>query len=584
MSLTALPGNPQALTASLGALDKASTLIQQASETLRHVAVDGRGETMTALRESSTSLAVRLDDAHQRYAGTAAALRVYSVELAAAHVKANQAVEADRDGLTRLHIAQQKLDDADLILRQAEMNGGPQVVLDEAIRDHNNAQWLYNNATSEIHDALVHYNAAEHQMNEAAERAIASIISAFDTTNDSVMDRVGALLSSVADFAKALTRWIGEVLKATLDLIGTVVKLVAEALLLVAVAVLILAVINVLVVVALVLVAQLLIGLVVAFRLWELTELLGIDDLTQLRMVALAISIACPLLGGFIAAELLAEVMKPTPEVRRVDDVDDLNPATPEEAAHYAVLERMAPPDSIDDLMRTETMLDPSGAKDQTVVDFQKITDEDGTVRWIITLPSTQDWNLGSDPGAVNDLGGNLTMMLLPEVQTQYERAVLEAMKQAGVQSDDQVMLVGFSQGGILAGLMAQKYANGGNMSHGGYNITDIVAAGSPIEGFSIPDSVHVISTEHTWDPVHQLDMHAGPAPDNFETVTGGDQWIKPGDAHFAAHYTETLLNADEASGGALTREVSEFLTGDANATLPSGSPAYEHFDYAFSE
>lgn len=45
--------------------------------------------------------------------------------------------------------------------------------------------------------------------------------------------------------------------------------------------------------------------------------------------------------------------------------------------------------------------------------------------------------------------------MMTPSLRSQYERAILEAMKQAGVGADDPVMLVGFSQGGIVAGHVA---------------------------------------------------------------------------------------------------------------------------------
>ncbi len=584
MTLTTLPGNPNQLSSSVDTLDRAAYLIQEASETLRQVAVEGRGQTMTALQEVSTGLARRLDDAHRRYAGTTSALRVYSVELAGAHVTANQAIDIDREGRLRLNIAERNLDEATLILQQAQMNGSPQSVIDEAIRDYNNARWLHNDATAEIQNALALYHTAELRMNAAADTAITGIISAFETTNDSVMDRVGALLAPLADFATAIAKWVGEVLKAVLDLIVAVVEIVAEALVLVVTAILVVVAIVVVLALAIVVIAELLIALGIALQLFELTELLGLDDLAQLRLVALVIGTICPLAGLVIAGEIYQEVNSPTPEVRRVDNVDEFDPATDDESMYFQALQALPPPDSVDDLMRREVFLDPAGKSDQTVVDFQKIVDADGTVRWIVTLPSTQDWNMGSDPGAVNDLGGNLVMLLCPELQTQYERALLDAMKGAGIEPGDQLMLVGFSQGGILAGLMSEKYANGGDASLGGYNITDIVTAGSPIEGFDIPDSVHVISAEHTWDPVHQLDMHMGGNPSNYETITGGHEWVKPLDAHNAANYAVTMFTADEESGYSFTAELQEFLGGDATATLPNGQPAYEHFDYAFSE
>ncbi len=81
-----------------------------------------------------------------------------------------------------------------------------------------------------------------------------------------------------------------------------------------------------------------------------------------------------------------------------------------------------------------------------------------------------------NDTGATNDLDSNLALMLTPELQTQYERAVMQAMQDAGIDpgpNGDPVMLVGFSQGGIMAGHLAANRSSA-------YNFEAVMACGSP--------------------------------------------------------------------------------------------------------
>ena len=184
-----------------------------------------------------------------------------------------------------------------------------------------------------------------------------------------------------------------------------------------------------------------------------------------------------------------------------------------------------------------------------------KIIGADGTVSWRIVLPSTQDWqalapfmsdedlsrfSAMQDSGAVNDVDSNMALVLFPSLRTQYERAVLEAMDQAGVRGGpdgDPVMLVGFSQGGILAGHLAANRSDR-------YNFDAIVVCGAPIDNMPIPDSTRVISVQHEGDPVPTLDFFtAPPQRDNWQTITD----TAPGDPtdvsqiHNAAQYSITL-------------------------------------------
>lgn len=211
--------------------------------------------------------------------------------------------------------------------------------------------------------------------------------------------------------------------------------------------------------------------------------------------------------------------------------------------------------DGLEDVFGEAGFVDKEGGADQSVVKIEKIIGADGTVSWRIVLPSTQDWqalapfmsdedlslfSAMQDSGAVNDVDSNMALVLFPSLRTQYERAVLEAMDQAGVcggPDGDPVMLVGFSQGGILAGYLAANRSDR-------YNFDAIVVCGAPIDNMPIPDSTRVISVQHEGDPLPTLDFFtAPPQRDNWQTITD----TAPGDPtdvsqiHNAAQYSITL-------------------------------------------
>src|SRR5690606_41329898 len=96
---------------------------------------------------------------------------------------------------------------------------------------------------------------------------------------------------------------------------------------------------------------------------------------------------------------------------------------------------------------------------------------------------------------AVNDLGSSPATIVAPEHQAASERAVLLAMRRAGIGPQDSVMLVGWSQGGIVAGAIASD-------QNSGFTVRAIAVAGSPIDHMPIPDSVSVLAFQHDGDHV----------------------------------------------------------------------------------
>jgi hypothetical protein len=134
------------------------------------------------------------------------------------------------------------------------------------------------------------------------------------------------------------------------------------------------------------------------------------------------------------------------------------------------------------------------------------------TTSWVVDLPGTKDWDL--DPRHrehLNDLTTNLTTMAgdhSPRID-----GVTRALELAGVGPDEPVMLVGHSQGGLVALRAAEQYAH-----DGAFNITHVVTAGSPIARMSVPESVSVLAFENRYDIVPQLDGQ--PSPDQRNRIT----------------------------------------------------------------
>ena len=144
-------------------------------------------------------------------------------------------------------------------------------------------------------------------------------------------------------------------------------------------------------------------------------------------------------------------------------------------------------------------------------IEVQTVTNADGQVVHIVNLPGTDD--LGTLPwtadGDVRDMGTNLD--LVAGEQDDYQQGILEAMHQAGIDPDDPVLIVGHSQGGMEAAAILA--------SDSGFNVTDVVTAGSPTAQVGhYPAGSHVLSIEQHGDLVPSLDGE--PNPPSVEQTT----------------------------------------------------------------
>jgi hypothetical protein len=179
----------------------------------------------------------------------------------------------------------------------------------------------------------------------------------------------------------------------------------------------------------------------------------------------------------------------------------------------------VVPPAGFADLVAGLAYRDLDATADrQGDIDVRVVTDADGTRSYIVDIPGTKDWHLapGQHDGPLNDIGTNLHAM--GGQSTAYEQGIGEALRRAGAGPGDPVMLVGHSQGGIVATDAANHF-----VSNGQFNVTHVVTFGAPVGRLDVPDSVAMLSVENNNDIVAHLDAADNPDTPNRTTVSFDD-------------------------------------------------------------
>lgn len=171
--------------------------------------------------------------------------------------------------------------------------------------------------------------------------------------------------------------------------------------------------------------------------------------------------------------------------------------------------------DSLSDLVQANSLTDALGGGESTAIDVKLVRGSNGNVHWVVSLPSTQEWFDTRGSGAMNDRNTNLSLMFMddPNLKSQYERAVMRAMREAGMAPGDPVVYTGFSQGGIMAAKLAANTSSP-------YNVIGVVTNGSPVDSFAVPAHIPVVAFQHENDPVAALDGNVtGNTPPNVHRV-----------------------------------------------------------------
>jgi hypothetical protein len=189
------------------------------------------------------------------------------------------------------------------------------------------------------------------------------------------------------------------------------------------------------------------------------------------------------------------------------------------------------------------------------MIDVRVLAMPDGTRRAIVDISGTKSW----DPLPTSDITSLTTNgRALVGERTAYEQGVLAAMHRAGVRAGDDVMLVGHSEGGMVA-VNAARDA----LASGAFNVTHVITAGAPIGRTvgALPSSVQVLALENAKDVVPHLDGRANPDRPNVTTATTnhGDGTIV-GDHSVDGAYLEAAADVQASRN----RSIRDFLSGAA--------------------
>lgn len=226
---------------------------------------------------------------------------------------------------------------------------------------------------------------------------------------------------------------------------------------------------------------------------------------------------AASVLRGFM--QPLRDRFLPDPEVRLVDTGRALPTPTDMRSALGAV----------------------SALDTDSTLSIQKIVKDDGTPTWLVAIPGTQIWlnNLRT----VFNMTSNYDLAdddLAVRAQADSARATIEAMRQAGIGPGDDVVLVGHSQGGMVATTVAAA-------SVGTYNVRHVVTAGSPVSNHGLPPGIKATHIETQGEGVSDTDGAENPATPDEVTVTGvlpAPDGGPPIEVPHSVHFHQEVLDA----------------------------------------
>ncbi|HWS57825.1 MAG TPA: hypothetical protein VN257_04740 [Actinotalea sp.] len=172
----------------------------------------------------------------------------------------------------------------------------------------------------------------------------------------------------------------------------------------------------------------------------------------------------------------------------------------------------------------------------------------DGGSAWVVIVPGTQEW---SPRAGANPFDLTTDVRALTGDATVAAAGVSAALAHARARSgrgapDDPVMLLGHSQGGILAAALASDPA-----FRAGNRVTHVVTSGAPVALFPVPPTTRVLSIEHADDPVPRLDLTPNPAGPSWTTVVAPAPGLPVDvDRHRLAAYVQTVRVAEGAPRG----------------------------------
>lgn len=171
--------------------------------------------------------------------------------------------------------------------------------------------------------------------------------------------------------------------------------------------------------------------------------------------------------------------------------------------------------------------------------------------------PTNEPWDMTSNISAIAQLdSGSYT-------------AAVQAMREAGISAEDNVILVGHSQGGLVAAQLAAS---------GDYRVSDVVTVGAPLHQVELPQDINLVAVEHAEDVIPSLSGVATPAAvathvtvtrSLYSTSSTPRGELLP--AHNLSRYVETGAVMDRSGDSKLASEqkrLAERMQGEATVTM----------------
>lgn len=579
VALPPLPGVPDLVDDVVSQYSTVAAAIEAAAQSLESHLAHGKALSLEATHERNGEAVKALDRARERAAEICGALREYVIVLRDVHARARSLEVEHTLTLVELGAARERYEIAVDSLSVAVEPAA--VALAQA---HKAAAAAALHAAREAAEVVqARYQDALDQATTAADAAAARIEAAAVAGAEAASSLFDAAVSAAIGALSAAANAARDVWDAAVDAAVAVALAVATAAHQLMTAAVALWLFGNSVGTELSYYAVLLaLGLVTLWR--DISEAvfggaldaLGFDANARLWLAITVVMSAVPGLQALVLSRVVNEAAKPTPEVK------EFVSQTPQQSEVIEALNTI--PDSPDDLMVMQGLVDAAGGKDQSVIDIAEV-EINGQTSWIVTLPSTQDWVLdGGDKPPVNDLDADLMLVAFPWVRTQYQRAVEEAMAQAGIRPGEPVLMQGWSLGGIISSSMAAQGA-------GGYTYAGVLAAGSPID--HIHTQVPTLQVKHHNDPVHQLDgVVRGESSARSTEIWDGPRSglvfsdIKTGlvIGHDIGDYTTTMRDhLERGNAQAITDFFEPVIDFDA-INSPGADVLITHQQFAFSE
>jgi hypothetical protein len=187
----------------------------------------------------------------------------------------------------------------------------------------------------------------------------------------------------------------------------------------------------------------------------------------------------------------------------------------------------------------------------------------------IVYIPGTQTLGLGDGSNPL-DLQSNILAMQGNGLAAS-ERAVLEVMNQAGIVETDEVIFVGHSQGGMVAGNLAQNPA--------GYITAGLVTIGAPIAQLKL-SKVPVMAIEHVNDAIPNVSGKVNPIAKNWVTIQRSSlasESDAPMHSHSLKSYKNTTQEIDTSKAKGIVNIKEQLLS------QVRGAPIGKAMDFVIS-